>query len=398
MGQLQQEDIMCRLHILHPDQCNLSLKYTRHLPYQLQHVCLPCCRWAGSARTHYKQLAAQRAEQQRQAEVSALSVIQYQEVAGLQTEIEALQQQLQQEAEARNRMEEEMKRAFMRGRYLQWLAFVFWQCTACQGTIYCELPQQPWWHILTKTLCCINKLCCLLVFSGVTAINLEAVQIMRRGAPPSGANPFPVTLPLNTSTAAAGLAAAVQQRHHQEHQLQQQEQQGGDNYIVTPAPAVSEVRSPPSVTAANAVMPGSTTQSAAAEEGWSPSRGTGSSSSRVVQAAHPVMRFTGGILPAGTANAAVGAEQAQMPEAAWGSSTPTVAIAPAMGNNLPKVIVERGPAVGTHSRLGNMHDGSSAGRVVGSATEINHGRASGIAASKGVSGGHSHSAANQRHR
>lgn len=30
-------------------------------------------------------------------------------------EIEALQQQLQQEAAARNKMEEEMKRAFMRG-------------------------------------------------------------------------------------------------------------------------------------------------------------------------------------------------------------------------------------------------------------------------------------------
>jgi hypothetical protein len=31
------------------------------------------------------------------------------------SEIEALQEQLQQEAAARNRMEEEMKRAFMRG-------------------------------------------------------------------------------------------------------------------------------------------------------------------------------------------------------------------------------------------------------------------------------------------
>lgn len=45
--------------------------------------------------------------------------------------------------------------------------------------------------------------------AGVTAINLEALQIMRRGAPPSGANPFPVALPLNASTAASGLQAAA---------------------------------------------------------------------------------------------------------------------------------------------------------------------------------------------
>jgi hypothetical protein len=43
----------------------------------------------------------------------------------------------------------------------------------------------------------------------VTAINLEALQMMRRGAPPSGANPFPVALPLNAETAAAGLVAAA---------------------------------------------------------------------------------------------------------------------------------------------------------------------------------------------
>lgn len=45
--------------------------------------------------------------------------------------------------------------------------------------------------------------------AGVTAINLEALQMMRRGAPPSGTNPFPVTLPLKAETAAAGLVAAA---------------------------------------------------------------------------------------------------------------------------------------------------------------------------------------------
>lgn len=52
-------------------------------------------------------------------------------------------------------------------------------------------------------------LTCARVPAGVTAINLEALQMMRRGAPPnSGANPFPVPLPLNSATAAAGLVAA----------------------------------------------------------------------------------------------------------------------------------------------------------------------------------------------
>lgn len=46
----------------------------------------------------------------------------------------------------------------------------------------------------------------------MTAINLEALQMMRRGAPPSGANPFPVALPLNAATAAAGLVAAGAQQ------------------------------------------------------------------------------------------------------------------------------------------------------------------------------------------
>lgn len=55
--------------------------------------------------------------------------------------------------------------------------------------------------------------------TGVTAINLEALQMMRRGAPPQGANPFPVPVPLTASTAAAGLAAAAG--------VQQQQQQGG---------------------------------------------------------------------------------------------------------------------------------------------------------------------------
>jgi hypothetical protein len=36
---------------------------------------------------------------------------------GCRAEVEALQEQLQQEAAARNRMEEDMKRAFMRGVY-----------------------------------------------------------------------------------------------------------------------------------------------------------------------------------------------------------------------------------------------------------------------------------------
>lgn len=73
------------------------------------------CRWAGRARSHYRQLAAQQAENQRDKEIAALNDVHEHEKLGLTAEIQALQQQLQLEAEARNRMEEEMKRAFMRG-------------------------------------------------------------------------------------------------------------------------------------------------------------------------------------------------------------------------------------------------------------------------------------------
>ncbi|KAF6258585.1 hypothetical protein COO60DRAFT_1701259 [Scenedesmus sp. NREL 46B-D3] len=121
-------------------------------------------RWAGRARSRYRQLVIQRAEQQHEEDAAALTATHALEVAALRAEVEALQEQLQQEAAARNRMEEDMKRAFMRG---------------------------------------------------VTAINLEAVQMMRRGAPPSGTNPFPVTVPLNAGTAASGLAAAQQQHMQQ---------------------------------------------------------------------------------------------------------------------------------------------------------------------------------------
>jgi hypothetical protein len=54
----------------------------------------------------------------------------------------------------------------------------------------------------------VDKSVAVGVPAGVTAINLEALQMMRRGAPPSGANPFPVAVPLNPATAAAGLVAA----------------------------------------------------------------------------------------------------------------------------------------------------------------------------------------------
>jgi hypothetical protein len=39
---------------------------------------------------------------------------------------------------------------------------------------------------------------------------MEAMQMMRRGVPPSGLNPFPMAVPLDASTAASGLAAAQQ--------------------------------------------------------------------------------------------------------------------------------------------------------------------------------------------
>ncbi|WIA39263.1 hypothetical protein OEZ86_005384 [Tetradesmus obliquus] len=118
-------------------------------------------RWAGSARSRYRQLVTQRAEQEREAAAAALGSTHAQEVAVLRGEIEALQEQLQQDAAARNRMEEDMKRAFMRG---------------------------------------------------VTAINLEAVQMMRRGAPPSGTNPFPAGWVGFESPAANSTGPAVLQQ------------------------------------------------------------------------------------------------------------------------------------------------------------------------------------------
>ncbi|KAF8064553.1 AVT1D [Scenedesmus sp. PABB004] len=117
-------------------------------------------RWAGAARRNYRKLVADRAAQQRASEVAALGAAHDAAAAALRAEVEALQAQLAGEAEARAALEEEYKRAFMRG---------------------------------------------------VTAINLEAVTLMRRGAPPAGANPFPVALPLRVGAAAAaeGLAEAA---------------------------------------------------------------------------------------------------------------------------------------------------------------------------------------------
>jgi hypothetical protein len=59
-------------------------------------------------------------------------------------------------------------------------------------------------------LCPLSAVLC----TGVTAINLEALQMMRRGAPPQGANPFPAREPLTASTAAAGLAAAAGEQQY----------------------------------------------------------------------------------------------------------------------------------------------------------------------------------------
>lgn len=67
-------------------------------------------------------------------------------------------QQLEQEAEARNRLEENMKRAFMRG---------------------------------------------------VCALNIEAMQLMKRGAPPGGANPFGIPMPPSSEPAQQPAEAAA---------------------------------------------------------------------------------------------------------------------------------------------------------------------------------------------
>ncbi|KAG2455136.1 hypothetical protein HYH02_000955 [Chlamydomonas schloesseri] len=66
------------------------------------------------------------------------------QIADLQRMLADAHAQLEREAEARNRLEDNMKRAFMRG---------------------------------------------------VCALNIEAMNVMKRGAPPGGANPFPINLP-----------------------------------------------------------------------------------------------------------------------------------------------------------------------------------------------------------
>ena len=46
---------------------------------------------------------------------------------------------------------------------------------------------------------------------GVCALNIEAMNVMKRGAPPGGANPFPVTYPPNTGLT-TGFNPALQAR------------------------------------------------------------------------------------------------------------------------------------------------------------------------------------------
>jgi hypothetical protein len=107
-------------------------------------------RWAGQARQQYRTLVAERAERLRQADAASLQAAHAQEAAALRcvrvcvrvaaicvcaraqrqhgpsprvrarrlpgrSELEGLRGQLATEAAARNRMEEEMKRSFMRG-------------------------------------------------------------------------------------------------------------------------------------------------------------------------------------------------------------------------------------------------------------------------------------------
>lgn len=218
---------------------------------------------------------------------------------------------------------------------------------------------------------------------------------MRRGAPPSGANPFPMPLPLNASTAAAGLTAAQQQhQQHLRYQIQQQQQQDSDE---CEASAAVQARATALQAGAHSRSPGapssctdgnfvSSTAGAAYNSGGS---AAGSEAASVPAQCYGLATWTSvpGQEQQGTAAAAAGGPGVGLAEAAaspagldWGgsSSSSSLAVLPqAPGNALPKVVIERGPATGNAGAALAGAPGSGTGSLQPGKAQQQTGRAMG---------------------
>lgn len=186
--------------------------------------------------------------------------------------------------------------------------------------------------------------------AGVTAINLEALQMMRRGAPPSGANPFPVALPLNAETAAAGLVAAA----------------GGQQQVAVEGSTCSQVQDGTAAAQGWGNSPAEQARTAAGvadgAEGHAYSPDT-SAQAQSVYGAAAVVRLQ---QPQAQRQAALSSLPGLVARGSSGGQ-------PAAGS--PKVFVERGPAAsGSPQKAGASPAGS---RAVGARRALQQGPGSG---------------------
>lgn len=201
--------------------------------------------------------------------------------------------------------------------------------------------------------------------AGVTAINLEALQIMRRGAPPAGANPFPVALPLHAATAATGLAAAASVATAavesagglSEQQAQQLVQQQGREAALCPARELASSGTPTSHAPAGADASSAFAPAALA---WPSSPGDASAAATFAR--HPALGSYGCVTapspgrqqqPAQAAGTATwtgfNGRSPQQPQHQPGPVAASVSsLLPATGG-MPRVFVERGPAAAAAS-------------------------------------------------
>lgn len=210
--------------------------------------------------------------------------------------------------------------------------------------------------------------------------------MMRRGAPPSGANPFPVAVPLNTATAAAGLTSAMQQA---EQQLPCQEQRHGETYMTTPVPAVAAGpgSDPEGTDLLGSNMRASGDADNSSSKQWSPERGSSNST-------RPLVQFSD-LTAANFGPDALMADITAPPHFkgfhSSKQSVGNVMVLPGTANNLPKVSVERGPAAqAVQRRAAGAATIGGVSRVAGTVSRTLAGRGVATTAGRAPTVAHAH--------
>ncbi len=136
--------------------------------------------------------------------------------SSLRQQLASSHEQLAKEAAARELLEENMKQAFMRGE-----PRCIWKVEGRDIDLMrsggdvraCDSPSFGMRIGEAHAACLLPPLTAL--FQGVCALNIEAMSIMKRGAPPGGVNPVPVVVSGPSSAAPPSQPPQQQQQQRQ---------------------------------------------------------------------------------------------------------------------------------------------------------------------------------------